>query len=160
MKKLIAFVMAALVCLTLCSCKLGKSKTSAPETETQAYFYVYVAPTTNNGDAVNIYTVDLNEVEVTEGAFSVLKYLQAEYELTFEYSDSEYGAFLTAVGNVRPSAANEFVLIYTTYEADFSLPPYDTKVSIGAVTFTAAGVGASSMTVSAGNAMLITLGSY
>ncbi|MBP5177718.1 MAG: hypothetical protein ILP02_03955, partial [Clostridia bacterium] len=131
MKKIIVFLVAALVVMSCAACRF----VSSPKADAEGKFYVYVGE-----DAPAVYEVTLDEIEVTEGAFSVLNYLKRTQGLFFEYSDSEYGAFLTAVGDMR-AEGNLFIALYTTVDEDKNVPgPYTTEKVVSGRTFVTSGV--------------------
>ena len=170
MKKLTAILLVALLCLSLGACKYVSTDKSGSTykvtwatevtsenvgTNADAYFYVYVGNTD-----ITAYAVDVTKVEVTEGVFSVLKYLKDNEGMTFEYADSTYGAYITAIGDYK-AEGNAYVAIYTTYDEDKNLPgPYTSEITFDGRTFVTSGWGASSMHVVGGESVLFTLETY
>jgi len=170
MKKLTAILLTVLLCLSLGACKYvstGNSGTTYKVTwatevtsenvgdNADAYFYVYVGKTD-----LTAYAVEISAVEVTEGAFSVLKYLKETEGLTFEYAESTYGAYITAVGDCK-AEGNAYVAIYTTYDDDKNVPgPYTAEMTVDKKTFVTSGIGASSMHVVGGESILLTIETY
>ncbi len=113
-----------------------------------------------NGDETKEYKADLGKVEVKEGVFSVLEWLKSEGKLDFEAQDSAYGKFLTSVGDAKPQAANEFVLVMTSVEKDFDTSTYFKSIDYKGTKIGTSGLGASSMTVEAGAIYYFTVDSY
>ncbi len=113
------------------------------------------------GDAFTEYEVELDSVEITEGVFSIVKYLKEEKHLEVSYDSSSYGAYLTAIGNVHPDAAkNEYVAIYTSVTKDFDTSMYFSEYSYKGLTLGSSGFGINSMSVEADAVYLFTVGSY
>ena len=113
------------------------------------------------GTETTEYPVDLSKVEIREGVFSLLDYLQKEGKLEYDASESTFGKFLNAVGSVQPNAANsEYVQVYTSVEADFDTSAYFTEITYRGTRLGSSGLGASSMTVEANAIYYFTLGSY
>ena len=103
-------------------------------------------------DAPVEYEVDLGELTVDAGLFSVLDYLAAEGRLTYEKN----GTMISSVGELKPDAAKgEYIYIYTSVEADFDVSDWGTTMEYKGMTLTSSGVGAGDMTVSDGAVIYI-----
>lgn len=152
MKKIIAVIISVLLCAMLCSCQVVKRNSSG--SSDSGVFTVYIGD-----DGATVYSVDIKDVEVTEGALSVLNYLKENNDLTFEYYVGAYGAFITELGSLKPEGSS-YIAVYTTCETDYSIPPYDTTKTVAGVTFTYSGVGVSEMTVSGGVSVLFVVETY
>lgn len=113
-------------------------------------------------DGYDVYTVDLSKINAEDrGALAILEYLSENEGMSLDYVDSTYGGYVNAIGSLAPSAAaNEYVAIYTSEEADFGVAPFDTKAEYDGMTLTASGVGISSMTVRDGTVILFRIESY
>ena len=153
MKKIIAVIISVLLCAMLSSCQLVKRNPSGGSSDS-GVFTVYIGD-----DGATVYSVDIKDVEVTEGALSVLNYLKDNNDLNLEYTVGAYGAFITELGSLKPEGSS-YIAVYTTCETDYSLPPYDTTKSVNGVTFTYSGVGVSEMTVSGGISVLFVVETY
>ena len=158
MKKLITLVLVVVTVFAVSSCSFKKVPTgttnSAADTDSNVY-YVYVGETDPT-----VYEVDLDPVTVTEGAMSVLAYLKENEGLDYVYTVGSWGGYLTKVGPFV-AEGNTYIALYTTVEEDMEVPgPYRTEKVVNGVTFVYAGVGVSSMHVTAGARILITLASY
>lgn len=104
----------------------------------------------------NEYVVDIGEVEITEGALSVLKYLEQKEHLEVVMTDSIYGAYLTKVGIAEADdSTGAYVAIYTNVEADFDVSAYATTIEYEGVSLTSSGLGISLMTVKDGGVIYI-----
>lgn len=104
----------------------------------------------------NEYTVDIGEVEITEGALSVLKYLEIKEGLEIVMTDGIYGAYLTKVGIAEADdSTGAYVAIYTNVEADFDVSAYATTIEYEGVSLTSSGLGISLMTVKDGGVIYI-----
>ncbi|MBR1891285.1 MAG: hypothetical protein IJ811_02170 [Clostridia bacterium] len=147
MKKLFALVMVLMVALLAVSCKFG--------TQSKGTVTIYI------GDETTQYTVRVKDLENANNVKDVLDYLKENENLTFECVDSGYGAVVTKIGNLAPDAdAHEYIAIYTTNEKDFSVPPYDTSVTVGEKTFVYSGNGISQMSIDDGTAVLFVIESW
>ena len=104
----------------------------------------------------NEYVVDIGEVEITEGALSVLKYLEIKEGLEIVMTDGIYGAYLTKVGIAEADdATGAYVAIYTNVEADFDVSAYATTIEYEGISLTSSGLGISLMTVKDGGVIYI-----
>ena len=170
MKKIIALLLIVAVCVCFASCKYVKKAEGDTTTYTvtwaeasadvtaqseNGFYFVYIGKTD-----VTAYAVNLDDVTVTDGAFSVLEYLKEQAGLNFNYTNGDWGAFITSVGDLTPEG-NEYISIYTTYEEDFNVPgPYTNEVKFDNKTFVTSGVGASSMHVVGGESVYLTIETY
>lgn len=106
-----------------------------------------------------VYTVPLDEVEVTEGLFSLLEYLKQTQGLTYDASESSYGKYINSIGELKPEG-NQYISLFTSVEADFDTSAFCQKQECQGKQVATSGLGASSMRVEDGAVYLITLGSY
>lgn len=65
-----------------------------------------------------VYTVDLSKVEITEGAYSVLKYLRDTEGVEFTATESATGAFLNTVEGIT-LGEGQYIWVWTSVESDF-----------------------------------------
>lgn len=102
------------------------------------------------GDGITEYEVDLDEVELTEGLVSVLKYLEEKEGLEYEIS----GTYLNKVGEVENNAANasegKYLYIYTSVQSDIDVSQYASTVEYEGKTLTSSGMGATDMHIEDG----------
>ena len=99
------------------------------------------------------YTVDLDEITVDNGLFSVLDHLKKAEGLTYSCDPS---GFLTEVGNVKQdTSTGTYIYIYTSVEADQDVSQYATTMTYNGLTLISSGVGAKDMTVSDGAVIYI-----
>ena len=148
MKKLLSAILLIVLLFSLAACK---PKTAA---DGQGEVKIYVG----DENAV-VYTVELKDLTIDEGAMSVLKYLSEEKDVALAYADSGFGAYLTEFATLKP-VGNQYIAVYTTCEKAYSTPPYESKKTVDGVTFTFSGVGLSSMTVEDGVCILLVVESY
>lgn len=142
---LLALVTAALL-LTSCSLIFGDVADSGN-------FTVLVE---NTDGSYEVYKTDLDRLEnKSEGAKGVVEYLNTgDDRLYLEMVDSTYGAYVSAIGNIR-EGDGYYVIVYTSVASD-SYEGAPTVVYEG-VTLYQAGVGLSGMTVEAGGVILFRL---
>ncbi len=157
-KKILPLVLVlAAVLLTLISCK-GDALV-ADKGQAQIFIEKY------DGSFVS-YTVDLSSLEDrSEGALSVIKYLKESMSLECVIEDAGYGAYITGIDEISEnSSAGEYIIIYTTEEADFAVPTADDPtvptLKLGDITLVSSGLGLSSMHVGNGTVILFRLESY
>lgn len=148
--RIVAVILAlAILALGLCACRA--------ESDDAGVVTVVVAADSN----VDVFEVNISDVEITEGALSVLKYLKGKGELDFEATESTYGAYLTKVGDV---VANDeefvYVAIYTSVDSDKDVSAYATTVEYEGITLTSSGLGISSMSVKDGAVLYFCEGTY
>lgn len=93
-----------------------------------------------------VYQVKLDDVDMTEGALAVVKYLQAEKGLALEYQDSTYGAYLTKLGNIATDNKG-YLSVFTSVEADWDVSIYCVTKEYNGTTVKSSAVGVSSMSV-------------
>ena len=94
-----------------------------------------------------VYTVDLSELEITEGVYSVLKYLKENEGLEFTATESAAtGAYLNTVEGLELEAG-QYVWVWTSVEKDFDTSGFISDVEYGGVTLKSSATGISSMSV-------------
>ena len=99
------------------------------------------------------YTVNLDEVTVDNGLFSVLDYLKENESLTYACDAS---GFLTEVGDVKQdAAAGIYIYLYTSVAKDQDVSEYKTEQPYGDMTLVSSGVGAKDMTIEDGAVIYI-----
>ena len=152
MKKLTALLLVVALCFAFSACKHSAYDPSGKMT---GICFVYVV----NGENKAKYDVTLSEIEVTEGAYSVLKYLAEQNLWDMEVSGSGEWAFLNSYGPLVPGD-RQYIAMYTTVAADWSLPPYNAELTLDNKTFGYSGVGMTGMTVEAGASILLLMDSY
>ena len=116
---------------------------------------VVVAAATEDGKATE-YKVNLADLKDQRGLMTVLDYLKEHNGLTYTAQDSEYGAFLTSVNDLKPEG-NQYISLYTTVAADADVSEWATTIEYQGTTLTSSGVGASSMTIEDGAVIYICL---
>ena len=135
--KILAFVIAFAMALTLGACN--------NESDSSGEMTLVVA-----GDSITKYEVNLDDVEITEGLVSVLKYLEEKEGLEYEIA----GTYLNKVGEVENNAANaaegKYLYIYTSVQSDIDVSQFASTVEYEGETLTSSGVGASEMRIEDG----------
>lgn len=102
------------------------------------------------------YKVDLDKIEINEGLISVLKYLQSEKKIEYASEASEYGEFLTKVGNAEQDTEKGiYISIWTSEAADTDASEFATQKTYKGTTLTSAAVGASKLTVTGSTVIYI-----
>ena len=141
----VALALALVICLAgLCACG-GSSDNEGSVT-------VVVA----SGGVENEYTVDLADLEITEGALTVLKYLEQTEGIEVVMKDGIYGAYLTKVGIAEADdATGAYVAIYTSVASDFDVSAYAKTIDYKGTSLTTSGLGISSMSVKDGAVIYI-----
>ncbi len=133
MKKIVSFLLVLTFMLALSAC--GKTQ------DVNGSCRVVIM-----GETATEYSVDLSEVEVTEGVLSVLKYLKDNENLNLVYSNGPYGAVLEELGGLSLNNG-EYICTYTSVSKDFDVSNYAETISFDGVSLTTSGLGISSMTV-------------
>ena len=112
----------------------------------------------NSDGTYDVFKTNLDKVEnKNEGAKGVIEHLNSgEDGLYLEMVDSTYGAYVSAIGNIRESLADKmYVIVYTSVAADsYEGAP---TVQYEGVTLYQAGVGLSGMNVEEGTIILFRL---
>ena len=117
-----------------------------------------------NGDNdYTSYTVNIAKVGSGDNltAEDVLVYLKDEAELTLDWTDSDFGKFINAIGGITPNANNrEYVAVFTSnpkYQGTWAgVDTYE----VGNVSLVAANYGVSELGVVAGDIVYFELASY
>ena len=110
----------------------------------------------NADGSYEVYTTDLNRLEnKSEGAKGLLEHLNTQNErLYLEMVDSTYGAYVSAIGNIR-EGDGYYVIVYTSVASDsYEGAP---TVEYEDTTLYQAGVGLSGMKVEAGGIIMFRL---
>ena len=103
------------------------------------------------GDTEKAYLLDLTGLNTDDGLFSVLDALQKANKFEVVAEDSDYGKYLTKVGDVEQnSAEGKYIFILTSVETDFDTSEYASQDTFGGVKLVSSKVGASSMKIEAG----------
>lgn len=105
------------------------------------------------------YTVTLNE-DIKTGE-DVLQYLVDAQTLTVDWTDSEYGKYINALGKLCPDQTkNEYINVLTSVDKDKGNWAGVKTYTVGDVTLVAAQVGISEMTVESGAFIYFEIDSY
>ena len=140
MKKLLAFLLTAVMVFSLCSCGEEKEPNLNPASVT-----VVVAT-----EPLAVYEVSLEGVTLKNGLFDVFEKGEISYE--------ESGGFLSSVGALKQNTeTGEYIYIYTSNEKDFDVSEYKNEVEYEGKTLVSTGVGARDMTLTDGTVIYITL---
>lgn len=147
----------ALFAFSLVACNVDEPKDNTPKTEQSSVIEV---GNQNSGKVVKIviggtneavYSVDFSNIEITEGVYSVIKYLGTQGKLTYKADDTGYGAFLTEVGELKQDAqTGTYIYLYTSVEADADVSEWASTKEWNGNTLTSSGVGLTDMTVENG----------
>ncbi len=113
---------------------------------------------TTDTDELTTYTVSLEKLEDAT-AVSLLEYLVDTQELHLVIEDGSWGAYITEIGTLV-ATADTWISIYTSVESDKDTSSYCTTVDIDGITVYTSGLGVTSMSLSDGCVIYITLGSY
>ena len=107
------------------------------------------------------YRVNLADVNITEGVFSILKHLNENEGLELQYQDSAYGAYLTSAANMEYDAmAGEYVTVLTSVESDFDTSLMFFKKDYKGVELGSSGLGVSTMKVEDGATYMVTIATF
>lgn len=103
------------------------------------------------------YTIDLSELGEGDGLIPALDYLAENEGVSYTATDGGYGAYLTALGSLKESAAEgKYLYVYTSVESDFDVSAYAMTVEYDGVTLTSSGVGISEMSLTDGAVIYVT----
>ncbi len=112
------------------------------------------------GDQLTTYTVSIDQLEEANG-IALLEYLADNEGLHLATTDSEYGLYITEIGTlVAADDYSTWISLYTSIESDKDTSSYSTTLTVEGVTVYSSGLGISSMSISDGCTIYITLGSY
>ncbi|MCH5159508.1 MAG: hypothetical protein J1F66_01490 [Clostridiales bacterium] len=163
-KTLICILLVALMLCVLASCDdKPQPKTLSDVIPELGEHEVAVIIQNGEGDYA-VYVVDLVEdMDATSSSLCsvLLTYLQNNKELYIDWSLSEYGRFINAIGGITPDTSkNEYVEVFT------SNPDYQgtwagvSTIEAGDITLKSASVGVSIMHVRFGDVIYFELSSY
>lgn len=144
MKKRICIVLTLIICLVLCLAACNQ--TPLVNDEGSACIVVETA----SGDT-NEYVVPLDKVNGEEGLVAVLDYLKENHDVSYTMTRSEFGAYLTQVGELQQDdGAGVFLYLYTSIAEDQDVSEYKQEKEYKGAKLISAGVGASAMHISDG----------
>lgn len=135
MKKLLTIFLAIMVVFSLVAC-------TPKQVDEEGIITVVVMQETPL-----TYSVKLEDVDLSEGALSVLKYLNTEKGMPLEYSTSEYGAMINKIGGITADNKTGFISVFTSVEKDWDVTEYCQTREYEGVTVKSSAVGVSSMSV-------------
>ena len=154
MKRLIAvFVLAVLMLGCLCSCNLINNSVAEEGDVTIVI--------ENSDGSYDVYDLVLESVENKgEGVKGIIEHLnKGDDKLYVEMVNGTYGAYISAIGNIKEDAASgSYVMLYTSIASDsYEGAP---TVDYDGTTLYQSGVGISSMNVESGTVVLFRLETY
>jgi len=122
----------------------------------------------DNGDGdYTVYTIDLSMLEKRdEGALSLLEYLSVQKGTDLYYSTQSgggYGAYITSINALNPDPLCEYIAIYTSEEADFTVSADGMEIPSIMYNDTElkySGVGISEMKIKDGTVVMLRLESF
>ncbi len=148
-KKLLALVLTLAALFTvLCGCAdpnpdaiKGTATVVIAETETKTF------------------SINFEDAKLTKNsnAYDLLAYLHEKENLALETTDGAYGKSLNKVGQLVNGADGKYIYVYTSVEQDFDVSAYATTVTYDNKTLTSSGVSISSMHITDGCIIYITL---
>ncbi len=148
-------ILALLLALVIALCALTSCDILFGEVADEGNVTVVVE---NSDGTYDVFKTNLDAVEnKNEGAKGVIEHLnKGESNLYLEMVDSTYGAYVSAIGSIKESFAdNKYVVVYTSVATDtYEGAP---TVQYEGVTLYQAGVGLSGMTVEEGTIILFRL---
>lgn len=134
MKKLIALCMAVMVIFAFTAC-------TQKQVDEKGSITVVVMQETPL-----VYELELDNLDLSEGGLSIVKYLNQEKGLTLVYENSNYGAYITQIGDLKTDDAG-FVSVFTSVEAEWDQTAYCVTKDYNGVTVKSAAVGISSLSI-------------
>ncbi len=134
MKKLLTVFLAIMVAFSLVAC-------NPKQVDEKGTITVVVMQET----PLN-YTVKLEDLDLSEGAFSVVKYLNVEKGMSLEYENSVYGAYITKIGDISTDSAG-FVSVFTSVEREWDVTEYCVTKEYNGITVKSSAIGLSSMSI-------------
>ena len=153
MKKILSLILVLVMLISLVSCAgtLGERGDVSIVIE-------------NLDGTYTVYKAYLEDVENrNEGTFGVIQHLMEREKnpLSADIVNSEYGAYVNAIGSLTPdTAAGEFVSVYTSLEKDFGTWDGVGTVDYEGKTLTASGVGLTSMSAEKDTVVLFRIEVY
>lgn len=136
--KILALILTA--AFIICASACGESESEGKITVVIGY------------DEPKEYEIDLSDVEITNGLFSVLDYLGSTESLTYEVN----GTMLVSVGDLKPDASKfEYIYIYTSNPTDFDVSDWATEMVYEGTTLVSSGFGAGDMSFTDGTVIYI-----
>ena len=136
MKKFLSLLLSVLALLVITACDFNK-----PTIEDSGKITVVVAEETPL-----VYELSLDDLDLSQGALSVLLHIKETKGLDVVYEESTYGAYLTKVGALAPDS-NGFVSIFTSYEPNWDQTAFAQTRYHGEIKVVSSAVGLSSMSI-------------
>lgn len=148
MKKFLAILVMLITLLTFGACEISRT------VDTEGDFTVVV-----DGETDLVYSIKLEDLDLSKGALSILLYLQETEGLNLVYENSTYGAYITEVGGLKTDS-NGYVSLFTSYQPEWDVTEWCVKAEYNGVEVATAAVGVSSMSVIKGEILYIKYVSY
>ena len=115
----------------------------------------------NADDGFDVYTVTLGENgTAATTAEGVLNYLQQQGRLSVEWVNGEYGKYINSIGGAVPTAANEYIEVFTSVTADMGTWAGVSSYAIGDILISSAAVGVTELGVCAGAIIYFQVSTY
>ena len=145
MKKIIALLLTLATVFAFVACNNAKNDEGA-SAGSAAKESVTIVEYVADGEDIE-YTVDLSALE-SKTAFAALNYLKTEKGVKFEYSDSQYGALVSAFGSLTTDYdAKRSVYFWTSVQSDWDVSAYATEKTYKDTKLVSSGEGVSTMKV-------------
>ncbi len=97
-------------------------------------------------EAPLVFKLQLDEIDLSQGALSLMLYLKEKEGLTVEYEEGQLGAYFTRIGDIM-SDDNGYLSIFTSHEKDWDVTEYCITKDYNGITVKTSAVGISSMSV-------------
>lgn len=160
MKKIVTKGLVTLILIALCACLL----ISCTDNKTEPITAEQIVFELNDSRVKVIFTAAESSETVYEGEYSgaylddLIFYLSGKGILTAESSDSGYGTFFTAVGDlVQDAEKGHYIYIFTDISDYIDVTEWASTVTYNGAVLTNASLGASALPLSDGAVYLITL---
>lgn len=112
-----------------------------------------------NGEEQVVYNINLEDLDLTDGALSLMVYLKDTKGLDVVYTDSIYGAYFTKIGDIATDD-NGYLCILTSYEDEWDRSIYSVEADYLGTKVVSSSVGISSMSVVDGVIIYFTYVAY
>lgn len=156
-KKILAVVLTVVLALSLVFAFAACTDDEKTPAAQEGTFKVVLMP--KEGEA-QVYTIDIALLEGQLNGEAAIMQLVGNHGVSVSWEESSYGKYLTSIGCVQPTEANEYVRLFTSVEKDKGVDAYAATIEYEGASLTSSGVGISQMSVEENCIILIRVDSY
>ena len=155
--KVLCMLIVVVVCL--CGCVDKPTPTTLDSLTIPTLKDGQIAIILRDGNTYTNYVINLKSSQTT--AQDALEQLQQDYQVEVVWQESQYGAFLTKIGNLQQDESNgKYIMVLTSDAQNHGNWAGVVTYNVGDVSITDASVGVTELTVSSGTILLFEVRGY